>query len=157
MNNWRSVIIDAGERFLKLVGVAGFLWLLVNISERIGITLMDLFTLASIVFLIFVCWSGFDNNRVLLERILKELNEMKQSLKQTNDPPEEKEEKKVKEEPIKTTGFGAFGGMIIGGMIGLLFGTIGVIVGGVIGALIGDEWERIQIKERRKKMEKTMH
>lgn len=58
--------------------------------------------------------------------------------------------KKKKEEVEETSGAGAFGGMILGGLLGLAFGPGGVIIGGLIGAIIGDMWEREQIKEREK-------
>lgn len=61
---------------------------------------------------------------------------------QLDNNPEEK-----KEEEIKTTGAGAFGGMVIGGLLGLIFGPAGVIAGGMIGAVIGDQMEREKVKE----------
>ncbi|MBS7610640.1 hypothetical protein KEJ27_00270 [Candidatus Bathyarchaeota archaeon] len=59
------------------------------------------------------------------------------------------EEKKGEE--VKITGAGAFGGMVIGGLLGLMFVPAGVIVGGVIGAIIGDQIEREKLKEEIKR------
>jgi len=41
------------------------------------------------------------------------------------------------EEPPKPTGQGAFGGMVLGGIIGLVGGPAGVILGGLLGGLVG--------------------
>ncbi|NJE04204.1 MULTISPECIES: hypothetical protein [Thermococcus] len=53
----------------------------------------------------------------------------------------------TKRRVVKTTGSGAFAGLIIGGSIGLLFGPGGVILGGLIGAILGDEYEKKQLEE----------
>ena len=64
----------------------------------------------------------------------------------------EKQDKENEEkEVIKTTGGGALIGMIFGGSVGILLGPGGVILGGLIGALIGDEYERRQLEQERKK------
>lgn len=47
-----------------------------------------------------------------------------------------------KKEEAKTSGGGAFAGMIAGGALGLPFGPVGVVIGGLIGALLGNEVER---------------
>ena len=65
-------------------------------------------------------------------------------LKKSSNP------EKKKEEEIKTSGAGAFGGMIIGGALGLPFGPGGVIIGGIIGAIVGDNIERERIKAEEK-------
>lgn len=57
------------------------------------------------------------------------------------------------DEEVRTSGAGAFAGMVAGGTIGLLFGPVGVIVGGVLGALIGDklEYESLRAEKKRKR------
>jgi len=56
------------------------------------------------------------------------------------------------EEEEKTSGAGAFLGLIIGGLLGLSVGGAGVLVGGIVGGLIGDLIESESIKERHKKI-----
>lgn len=69
-----------------------------------------------------------------------------------SEPKEEEEEEEEKEQEIKLTGAGAFGGMIVGGALGLPFGPLGVLIGGILGALIGNqlEYEGIQKKKGKK-------
>jgi uncharacterized membrane protein len=62
------------------------------------------------------------------------------------------EEKKRKEE-VRTSGAGAFAGMIAGGAIGLLFGPVGAVIGGILGALVGNQIEYENIKTEREKEE----
>ena len=52
----------------------------------------------------------------------------------------------------KKTGFGAFAGMLLGGVFGLIFGVWGVVVFGVIGAFIGDFLEGREVKKEGKKI-----
>ena len=52
---------------------------------------------------------------------------------------------------MRTSGGGAFAGMIVGGLIGLAFGPAGVIAGGLIGAILGDQAERESIKREGRK------
>jgi hypothetical protein len=56
-----------------------------------------------------------------------------------------------KGEEVKTSGAGAFTGMIIGGALGLIGGPAGVIIGGIIGGIIGNIVEYEQEKERLKR------
>jgi len=66
-----------------------------------------------------------------------------------------KEGKKEVEERIETSGIGALGGMVAGGIIGLLFGPGGVIIGGILGALAGNQIE-YEDKRRRRLQPKTL-
>ena len=87
------------------------------------------------------------------EGIVSEIRALRRSLgsdmrasKSTNpDPPSS-----GGKEEVKTTGVGAFAGMIVGGMLGLPFGPLGVILGGLLGAVIGDQLEYLQLKEKAK-------
>ena len=54
----------------------------------------------------------------------------------------------------KTTGFGAFLGMVIGGLIGLPFGAGGLILGGLFGALIGNELESESVRKKKRRSKK---
>jgi len=49
---------------------------------------------------------------------------------------------------LKPSGIGAFSGMVIGGGIGTLLGSIGTIIGGIVGALIGNQMEYEFIKAK---------
>ncbi len=56
-----------------------------------------------------------------------------------------------KEEEVRTSGAGAFAGMVAGGAIGLLFGPVGVVlVCGILGALLGNwaEYEKVKAERR---------
>ena len=53
------------------------------------------------------------------------------------------------EEEIRTSGAGAFAGMICGGAIGLTGGPVGVLIGGILGAFLGNYIEYEQEKARR--------
>ncbi len=59
-------------------------------------------------------------------------------------------------EVIRTTGGGAFAGMVTGCLLGLTFGPVGVLVGGILGALAGNQIEyeskRMERERRRKRM-----
>jgi len=91
--------------------------------------------------------------------IVSEIRALRRSLgsnagasKSTNpDPPNSGEEE---EKEVKTTGVGAFAGMIVGGMLGLPFGPLGVILGGLLGAVMGDQLEYVQLKEKAKEKKK---
>ncbi|RLG71510.1 MAG: hypothetical protein DRO11_04290 [Methanobacteriota archaeon] len=72
-------------------------------------------------------------------------DDLKDLLKRDSNPPSEKGE-----EEVKTTGAGALGGLMIGGLLGLLGGPAGVIIGAIIGGIIGDQIEYNQELERRK-------
>ena len=60
----------------------------------------------------------------------------------------------VEEEAIRTTGGGAFAGMVTGCLLGLTFGPVGV--GGILGALAGNQIEyeskRMERERRRRKL-----
>jgi len=53
------------------------------------------------------------------------------------------------EEEIKTTGGGALGGMLLGGLLGLALGPVGVLIGGMLGALAGNVAEYEAIKKEK--------
>ncbi|KPV65551.1 MAG: hypothetical protein AOA65_0059 [Candidatus Bathyarchaeota archaeon BA1] len=90
-----------------------------------------------------VIWSGFSLLSREINRGFVEIGGLLRKQRSLSDNnPEEK-----KEEEVKTTGAGAFGGMVIGGLLGLILGPAGVIVGGMIGAAIGDQMEREKVKE----------
>ena len=57
------------------------------------------------------------------------------------------EEDKIEE----TTGFGAFIGMVVGGLLGLPFGAGGVVIGGLLGAILGNEMESESVREKKRK------
>ena len=125
------------------------------LNTTMKVSAIEALTFAGIFVLMITIKNGFNETVSKLEEISREIRNIKQS-SSAIDPEENNEEKKRKEkEPIKTTGFGAFGGMLIGGAIGLVFGTLGVLVGGILGAIIGDEWERMQIRERKKRKEEA--
>jgi len=66
-----------------------------------------------------------------------------------SNPGEEK-----KEEKTETSGVGALTGMVIGGIIGLIFGPAGVIVGGIITAILGNQAEYESIRAEKERMRK---
>ncbi|MBS7612822.1 hypothetical protein KEJ48_01030 [Candidatus Bathyarchaeota archaeon] len=94
-----------------------------------------------------VIWCGFSWLSREINRWFMEIRDLlkRQCLRSDNTS----EEKKGEE--VKITGAGAFGGMVIGGLLGLMFVPAGVIVGGVIGAIIGDQIEREKLKEEIKR------
>lgn len=55
------------------------------------------------------------------------------------------------EREIRTSGGGAFIGMVLGGFLGLPLGPLGVLAGGILGALVGDriEYESLKAERRR--------
>ncbi len=135
----------------------------IGLSTLAGVSPIEALTFFGIFVLMVMMKNGFKETTSKLEMILDILKSIQRQLQQssgTRDPPfdekERRKEEKREGEPIKTTGFGAFGGMLLGGAIGLVFGTLGVLIGGVLGAIIGDELERESIKaERKKKREKA--
>ncbi len=86
---------------------------------------------------------GIENVKISIDMSFKNLAKV---IQQKNNPRREGEE-------VKTSGWGAFAGMIIGASVGLLFGPAGVVVGGLIGAAIGNQIEYEQEKERKKREE----
>ena len=85
------------------------------------------------------------------------ITELKRELRRGQDPDSEgkQEERKKEKEEIRTSGGGAFAGMVVGGLIGLLFGPAGVVIGGVIGAILGDQAERESIRLERERKKET--
>ncbi|PCN49893.1 hypothetical protein B6U99_07370 [Candidatus Geothermarchaeota archaeon ex4572_27] len=109
--------------------------------------LISLFTAVGMVALLITTYTGF-------EEVLAELRKLRQAFigltrglqggGASNDPSEEEE--------VKTTGAGAFSGMILGGLVGLLLlGAPGAILGGLLGAILGDEAERRDLEARRRR------
>ncbi|MDI6811005.1 MAG: hypothetical protein QMD80_04930 [archaeon] len=60
-------------------------------------------------------------------------------------------QKEEEEERIETSGAGALGGMVVGGVLGLPFGPAGLVIGGVLGALLGNQVEYESKRAERKK------
>jgi len=89
-----------------------------------------------------------DRHLVSIDRTLKDIQKILagRSDQEASLNPESKEE-----EEVITTGGGAFLGMAVGGLIGLIGGPIGVIIGGLIGALVGNQLEYESIKAEREK------
>jgi len=90
---------------------------------------------------------GIENVKISIDMSFKNLAKV---IQQKNNP---KNNPRREEEEVKTSGWGAFAGMIIGASVGLLFGPAGVVVGGLIGAAIGNQIEYEQEKERKKREE----
>ena len=93
-----------------------------------------------------------DINKLLSERLpIKPL----QGLRGCGAEPHRSNPKEMerREERIETSGAGALGGMVLGGVLGLPFGPAGIIIGGIIGALLGNqiEYESERVKRKRKK------
>ncbi|KPV64162.1 MAG: hypothetical protein AOA65_1047 [Candidatus Bathyarchaeota archaeon BA1] len=90
----------------------------------------------------------FATYQIALSKDLKDILEEGLPLPKSNPSKEKREEK------IETSGAGALAGMVLGGTLGLIFGSAGVIIGGILGALAGNqiEYENIRAeRERRKK------
>ncbi|KPV63488.1 MAG: hypothetical protein AOA66_0854 [Candidatus Bathyarchaeota archaeon BA2] len=80
------------------------------------------------------------------------INEIRGLSRSQNPNSEKKGERKKERGEVRTSGGGAFAGMIAGGALGLLFGPVGVIVGGVLGAILGDRVEYESIRAERERM-----
>lgn len=52
---------------------------------------------------------------------------------------------------VKPSGAGAFGGLVVGGAIGLPFGPMGVLIGGLLGAVVGNQIEYDQLRRSPRK------
>lgn len=70
-----------------------------------------------------------------------------------DDQKEEKDISAVLERfSVEPTGKGALAGIVIGGVLGLSFGTPGIFVGGFLGGILGNEIEYQIIKQRRQSL-----
>lgn len=67
----------------------------------------------------------------------------------SSNPSRNKDGEKEEEERIETSGVGALGGMVAGGILGLPFGPAGVIIGGILGAIAGNQ---IEYEDKRRKI-----
>ena len=106
------------------------------------------YVIAILILLFFVFF--YTQTISLLRDIKEELGGVCRYETATNGGSREKEE----EEKVKTTGAGAFSGMIAGALLGLPFGPAGVLIGGILGAIIGDNLEYRHEKERMERMKK---
>lgn len=139
------------------ISVGLFLWRLYEVLKDLSLTLSVTTTLFIVIVLIFL-QRGLTSLERTMAKGFENLIIAIRGLSRGQDPnSERKEEEKKEKEEIRTSGGGAFAGMVAGGAIGLLFGPVGVIIGGVIGAILGDqaEHESIRVERERKRRKQT--
>jgi Na+/proline symporter len=148
-------MVKIEEELRARIGHLGFIFALLSLlallQQYFGLSRIEFlatFALMGIAVLMIVVWSGFS-------ALSKEIND---GFKRTGDilqrhlNPLYESPSEEKQEVVRTTGAGAFTGMVVGGLSGLILGPVGVVVGGMVGAIIGDEVEREKIKgEMRRK------
>jgi len=144
---------------LRYVGFAfalcSFIAILQKYLELSRMEFLGTLATLSMGLLMIVMWSGFKG---ITNEMRSGFGELKNLLsKNPNSNPKNPDPKEEKEKiETKTSGAGAFGGMVIGGLLGLVLGPAGVVIGGLIGAAIGDQIERENVKaEKEKKKRKT--
>ena len=158
---FKEKFIETVRKFWGIVGVGLSLLTITGLMIQLGLSrfeVLQVFTLFGLLILGMVAWSGFTSLEERLESLGERLEEISGVLRgvgmgqggseYTLDGAGRKEEEE------KTSGLGAFGGMIVGGLLGLAFGPEGVIIGGLIGSILGDLWEREEIKERKKRLKR---
>jgi len=132
--------------WIRIVTGLGFLGFIARVHDRFGLAITDTLLLM-LVILVGVMLLYL----IIMAKGIESLDEKIQGVCRYNALATNGGKRKEDDEEVKTSGAGAFAGMIVGGALGLPFGPAGVIIGGVIGALFGDQIERENEEERRRK------
>ncbi len=148
------------DGFKSTVGlIAGSLTILLFVRELLTLTLGNTLRTAVLIAL-----AGLYLGLSAMERDVEDnIHELQDELNRGFDKVEALIRAREMNEDVKTdgagepvredagsSGYGALGGMIAVGALGLPFGTAGAVVGGLLGALIGNEIEYQDIKDRRR-------
>lgn len=137
------------------IALGSFLWKLYEVLKDLSLTLSATTTFFIVIVLILLQRGLTSLERTTAKGFENLIIEIR-SLSRGQHPNSERKEKEKKEkEEIRTSGGGAFAGMIAGGALGLLFGPVGVIIGGVIGAILGDQAERESVRVERERKKKA--
>ncbi len=138
----RDALEYLGKKIAAIVGTAGFMW---------GISVYMEFSRAESLILVLIALFVVFSLRIdaLLDSLIDDVGYLvnPETMRNGGEKIDDEKEDRIEE----TTGFGAFVGMVIGGLIGLPFGAGGVVIGGLLGAIIGNEMESESVREKRKR------
>ena len=117
---------------------------------RAGFSYPEIASYGSLVGIAILVWL-LPKELSAIRRTLDRINRKLGKEKITPSNPGLDNEEKEKDE-VKPSGSGAFGGMVVGGVIGTAIGgPVGTIIGGLIGAILGNQ---IEYEDLRKKAAK---
>lgn len=145
MAGFGKAIKDRLWWLVLIFSICSFVGLLHGYLQLQRMEFLQAWTLVAITILLIISYTGFEDLGTKMDSLPKKITS---ALGSTQNCSHASENEKKKEE-TKTSGAGALGGMLLGGLLGLVLGPGGVIIGGLIGAIIGDQAERENLKGKK--------